>query len=888
MPGARVVARHEIAGRLEAVRLGVRYAEGSAHERSEESGGAASVLAEGALRAGAQRFGPLELRLAAEHDGDSALYQVGLRHVGARAVRVDAVVIGVRWAAPPARALRFLKHGWQSWSFTGSRPLDDAGEPAFPSGPWLRGLHHALGAPPADRIGWHESHMLSVAGDAAGGSACLAGVLEDGRSFGLVYLRREGDAVRIEVELRLEVPLAPGEALDVEPVRFQLGGDAVRLLERHAERHGAAAGARTRAPFQAGWCSWYHFFHDVTEDALLRNLESLSKARAEIPVDLVQLDDGYQRAVGDWLETNAKFPRGLAPIAAAIRGAGFRAGLWTAPFCAVRESRLHAERPDWLLRRAGEPVLALLHPMWTPDARVYALDPSREEVRTHLEETHRAIAALGFAYQKLDFLWVAAAPADAADPRVSRARRLRLGLEAVRAGAGDDAFLLGCGCPLGPAVGVVDGMRVGPDVAPHWHPEPEPRIPGIEECVPSTRSALRSVYARAFQHRRLWLNDPDCLMARTRDTRLAVGEVESLAAAIATTGGMTLFSDDLGALSAEDRARVREVLRVAREVDAAGSRGTARALGLLAAEIPRGAVARTADGAAVAALLNPADAPARVEVDVAALGAGFARAGPPGAVAAPAAVLDEGALSAELDAHASAFVRLHRDPRLAVFCDFDGTFARQDVGSTIARTWLPERRAALWSRFERGELRAWDYTVELLEGLRLDEAELDAFLRTVELDPGAADLVAWCEAHDVPFRVLSDGFDRNLDRLQQLTGVRFAYDANRLWYENGAWRIAPGAPDPSCSCGTGVCKRSRIAAFRDAHPGARVVHVGDGRVSDLCAALAADVVFAKHTLADELVRRGRPFEPFADLCDVRKGLERVLAGASAAGGGGPG
>ncbi len=134
---------------------------------------------------------------------------------------------------------------------------------------------------------------------------------------------------------------------------------------------------------------------------------------------------------------------------------------------------------------------------------------------------------------------------------------------------------------------------------------------------------------------------------------------------------------------------------------------------------------------------------------------------------------------------------------LAVFCDFDGTFARQDVGSTIAQRHAADRRPALWERLERGELNAWDYNLELLDRLPLPEAELDEFLRTIELDPGAKALVAWCEERGVPFRVLSDGFDYNLDRLQQLNGVRFAYDANRLWYERDRWRIArePSRPE---------------------------------------------------------------------------------------------
>jgi alpha-galactosidase len=874
MAGGRVIAHHEAAGRLETVRVGARYAEETQPRRTGDGAVESLALAEGELRAGAQRLGPLLLRVAVDAEGDAASFDLVVRNAGERTIHLESVLVGLRWAGPPGEGLRFLRHGWQSWSFVGSRDLDEAGEPPFPSGAWLRGMHHGVGAPPPDRAGWHESDLLSVAGPSRGGAACLAGVLECGRGTGLVYLRGEGGSVRVEAEVRYEVPLAPGAEIEVERVRVALGEDAARLLEEHAALHGERAGARTAAPFQAGWCSWYHYFHDVSEEALLRNLDALAASRAELPIELVQLDDGYQRAVGDWLETNAKFPRGLAPVAAAIRDAGFRAGIWTAPFCVAPESRLFGARREWLLRRGSDFHRALFHPVWAKDGFVYALDASREEVRSHLLRTHAALAGMGFSYQKLDFLYVAAMQADAADPSVSRARRLRLGLEAIRAGAGEEAFLLGCGCPLGPAIGAVDGMRIGPDVAPHWLPVAEPHIAGLEETLPSTRSAIRSVYARAFMHRRLWLNDPDCLMARTRDTKLVPDEVASLAAAIAVTGGITLFSDDVAALAPEDVARVRETLALAREVDAGGARGSARPLGLLAGEIPAGAAARTAAGG-IAVLLNAAEEARCVRVDLRELGdpAGL---GPAPALRAGGARIEGGALAADLAPHQSAVAKLRGEPRLAVFCDFDGTFARQDVGSTIARTHLPERRAQLWARFERGELRAWDYNLALLDGLRLSEQDLDAFLRTIELDPGAAELVRWCEERGVPFRVLSDGFDRNLDRLQELTGVRFAYDANRLWYEEGAWRIAAGHPDPHCPCGTGTCKRGRIAAFRAAHPTARIVHIGDGRVSDLCAAFAADVVFAKHSLAEELTRRGLSFEPFRDLRDVRDRLEGML------------
>ncbi len=875
------LARHETAGRLSAVRLGLRYSGDASAPRGEDDALVELTLAEGRLVPGRQKLGPFELGLAVDSEGDALRIDVTARNDTEAPAHLDSVVLGLRWSGAGSSGLRFLRHGWQSWSFTGSASLDAAGGPQFPSGDWLRGFHHGVGRPPADRTGWHESDLVTAIGVAPAGPCCVAGVLERGEATGLVYARREGEEVRIEAELRLEVPLAPGEERALDPVRFALGSDASRLLEEHAAAHGREAGARTGAGFQAGWCTWYHYFHDVTEEIFLRNLDALAASRDEIPIEVVQLDDGYQRAIGDWLETNGKFPRGIAPLAGAIRDAGFRPGIWTAPFCVAPESRLFADHRDWLLRRGDDLHRGLLHPLWSKEASIYVLDTSREEVCAHLMRTFAALSGMGFSYLKLDFLYAAAMQARARDGSVTRAARLRRGLDAVRAGAGEDAFLLGCGCPLGAAVGVVDGMRIGPDVAPYWHVDPGTAIPGIEATVPSTRNALRNVVNRAWMHRRLWLNDPDCLMARTRDTKLGEAEVKSLAAGIAVTGGMVIFSDDVPGLAPEERARVRDTIALAREVDGAAASGTARAVELLSEEIAPVVTARTGAGRLVA-LLNDAEEPRERGVSLAALAEGDApppdepEAGPVSLLETAPARVEGADLRARLEPHETSLVRFGRPPALAVFCDFDGTFAVQDVGSTLARRYAGERREALWERLVAGELSPWEYNLELLDGLALPEAELETFLRSVELSPGAADVVAWCEKRRLPFRVLSDGFDRNLDRLQELNGVRFDYDANQLWYEDGVWRIAPGSPDPDCDCGTGVCKRARIRAFRAAHPGTVVVHVGNGRVSDLCAALASDVVFAKDTLADELHERNVGFEPFSDLRDVLAGLERLL------------
>lgn len=867
MPGPSSHLMHGGSLRLAPVRIGARAFVGAGPVPQPRA--AVLHFAVDDLRAGERRVGPIAVDLVRIEQNHSASFEPVVRNPGEVPVFVESLVLGFRANGLGAGSLRFLRNGWQSWSLTTTKLLDEAGEPGFPSGSWLRGMHHVVGEHPADRAGWHESATVSVFGSGPGRPACVAGVLETGRTFGVVYLKRDpdavGDGVAVEVEQRLETPLAPGESRRLDAVRVALGDDPNRLLESFGELWGRAAGARTTSPFRVGWCSWYHFFHDVTEEDLLRNLEALAAAREEIPVEVVQLDDGYQRAIGDWTETNEKFPRGLEPLARDIQDAGFTAGIWTAPLCVVRESRIHDERPEWLLREGERFFRGLAHEQWSADFWVYALDATQEAVRSHLEQTFRTLTQMGFAYHKIDFLHAGAMLAEAHDPGVSRAARLRMALEAIRRGIGDDAFLLGCGSPLGPAVGLVDAMRIGPDVAPHWG-TPERVIPGLEPVVPSTRSAIRNVVHRTWMHRRLWVNDPDCLMARRSETALSESEARCLADAIAATGGLVLVSDDVPLLDERSRELIRRCADRSRRVDGADARGAVRVADLLAEDRP--GVLFTARGVDVSlGLLNLADEERAPELDPARLG-----------------VLEReiGGLDAPLPPHGSSTHVLAGARTLAVFCDFDGTFLEQDVGSTLARRHMPERRDRLWARFESGELGAWEYTQELLDGFALPESELEAFLETVTLDPGSRELVAWCHDRGVPFEVLSDGFDRNLEALQRLHDVSFEYRANHLEYVDGRWRISPGHPSSTCGCGTGTCKGDLIAAHRAEHPEALCVHIGNGRVSDLCGARAADLTFArrgeKDTLGPMLEDSGEPFTWFDTLKDVVDCLEAVRSG----------
>jgi hypothetical protein len=68
-------------------------------------------------------------------------------------------------------------------------------------------------------------------------------------------------------------------------------------------------------------------------------------------------------------------------------------------------------------------------------------------------------------------------------------------------------------------------------------------------------------------HRRLWLNDPDCVMLRSSETRLSREERFALASAVAISGGMLLVSDDMKLLDAESGKLFRLIADIGMDVD---------------------------------------------------------------------------------------------------------------------------------------------------------------------------------------------------------------------------------------------------------------------------------------------------------------------------------
>jgi hypothetical protein len=298
--------------------------------------------------------------------------------------------------------------------------------------------------------------------------------------------------------------------------------------------------ARAVAP--AGWCSRHELGDAVSEADVIANTALCAASFDRRFFRYIELDDGYQRAAGAW-DTNDKFPHGHAWLTDQIHAKGFKAGLWLAPFAVAEASTLPAAHPEWLLKDATGPVVCATRAGW--GGTIYALDGAHPQVQQWLFDlARRVVRDWGYDHLRIDELrWATVGTGHYGG--LTHAEAYRAGLAALRDGLGTEAFLTACAAPLQHSVGLVNGMRVGPDVETSWG--------GLQP-------AARAAGLRSFYQRSAWLSDPDCLVVRPP---LSVGEAQAWASLVALAGGLTFFSDNLPKLSPERLAILPRTLPAA-------------------------------------------------------------------------------------------------------------------------------------------------------------------------------------------------------------------------------------------------------------------------------------------------------------------------------------
>lgn len=446
---------------------------------------------------------------------------------------------------------RFFANGYQSWSESRLLPVD-AGIPSLRTfakpflGHYGDGYIPGISRKSGSLHSWTYTYLTGN-----GGEVRFWGSVNENTGFTLFIYNSRDAALTVRKDMENLTLTHSFPALD-----FWTGqGEEASMFDAWASVVGRTVSSpesrRTNSsPYN--WTSWHRYSNQITEDIILKNLESV--AGSGLPFHYFLIDDGWQTAAGDWRSTKPEFPGGMRQIAQKIREKGLEPGLWLAPFVASAQSQLAKRNPEWLLKTPnGKPLRVGWNAHW--GGWFYALDFYHPAVQDYLSGVfHIVLDQWGYGLVKLDFLFAACL----LPPKgKTRGQMMHDVMAFLRQQVGERK-MLASGVPLAAASDLADFCRISGDIHLSWEHKLQAFL-GHRERV-STLASLRSTLSRWQLNGRCFLNEPDVFMLRREKQHLTPDQQNTLLTVNALLGGVLFTSDDVGAYTPEQRAELEDAL----------------------------------------------------------------------------------------------------------------------------------------------------------------------------------------------------------------------------------------------------------------------------------------------------------------------------------------
>lgn len=298
-----------------------------------------------------------------------------------------------------------------------------------------------------------------------------------------------------------------------------------------------------------GWCSWYRYYAGISTDLIMKNLREMRKNPA---LSFVQIDDGYQTHMGDWLTFTEKFPGGLAPLVKSIKSEGKEPALWVAPFIASADSELAREHREMLAKDdSGNPLVSekLTYGGWR-DTPWHAIDFTNQSSIEYIKKVFSYYRhELGIKYFKLDACyWGAIKGYRFSNPNATRIENYRLGMKAIHEACGEDTIILGCNAPMWASLGLCHAMRVSDD---------------IERKRGRIIQLARETINRIWMNESLYMIDPDCLCLNNLGEQHAEPcDYRIHSATVLLANGILMLGDGLAELAQEKLELIEKIIEV--------------------------------------------------------------------------------------------------------------------------------------------------------------------------------------------------------------------------------------------------------------------------------------------------------------------------------------
>ncbi len=308
-----------------------------------------------------------------------------------------------------------------------------------------------------------------------------------------------------------------------------------------------------------GWTSWYRHYNKITSEKIEKDLDSFSQHSDVAPFNqldrVFQIDDGYQKEIGDWLDNNPDFPNGMSSIARKIKDKNLIPGIWIAPFVCSKNSKIYASQKDWLLKdKDNKPIRAGYNPLW--GGWYYALDIYNPKVKDYLTEVFFTLTnKWGYQLIKADFLFAAciSPPKDR-----TKAQVMHDAITLLEQLVGQNKMLT-CGIPIGSAFHKSSYCRIGPDTHLSWENKLMQFLRKRERV--STINALRTIIHRRHLNKNVFVNDPDVFIFRKDGHKLNDNQQYTILLVQVLFGSQIFNSDDWSSYEEETIDEIKGLMQ---------------------------------------------------------------------------------------------------------------------------------------------------------------------------------------------------------------------------------------------------------------------------------------------------------------------------------------
>jgi 2-hydroxy-3-keto-5-methylthiopentenyl-1-phosphate phosphatase len=220
-------------------------------------------------------------------------------------------------------------------------------------------------------------------------------------------------------------------------------------------------------------------------------------------------------------------------------------------------------------------------------------------------------------------------------------------------------------------------------------------------------------------------------------------------------------------------------------------------------------------------------------------------------------------------------------PILKIFCDFDGTIAKNDVCINSFDNFIPDKKThdeiiEKYCNYEYSSREANLRELDLIEDF--DFEKFDEHLDKEPLDATFKDFVSYCKENNHELVIVSEGYDYYIKHILERENIDLKFYANKLTTyidDKGKLKVTCEFPNSEEMCSwCGTSKRNVIINNTNDLYNEVSVFIGDG-ASDACAVNYADIIFAKGRLASFCWKNNITYHEFNNFDDISKKLDKL-------------